>query len=188
MFTLITAGLYSQGIAGMIVKHGQRVTSPIDNRDMSFKVHLPKIVRSFSFKPLPSMVFTRFLMVNQPIASQNIGDCARSRHSLQAQRLKSSVDLSTTPSRVTFSESNHSLFNLIRSNPRNGFGSPRAICNTRIAMAPISSYPLVSGFTANTKPAAKFAKIGSFFKSQEDKFFTLRHNGNRLPWHMRPPF
>ena len=69
---LIAAPLQTDGIAGMIVQHRQRVTAgAIAQGKMPFEIHLPQLIGGLMLETLPPLMFGRLGRVDPPMTAQN---------------------------------------------------------------------------------------------------------------------
>src|SRR5512135_68194 len=166
LIPLITAGLDPYRVSRMIVQHCQRMATTVSNRHMPFKVHLPKIVGRFSFKPLPSLMFTRFSRIKQAPAPQNVCDRAWSRNSLPAEILKPFADLAPAPRTVALPDSNDGSLHFFRCIYRNRFWPTRSIGYANFAFGTKTFNPFIPGLTTDIKTAAKFTDVSTLCRGQ----------------------
>src|ERR1041384_2384871 len=108
----------------MIVENRERITAALSDREVTFEIHLPKVVGSLMFEADKGLMLSRFRWVEQLMTSQNSGNSTGTRYLLLAQVAQSLVQLATTPGRVLATQAEHCVFYGWRRFHRRGMWSP----------------------------------------------------------------
>src|SRR4030042_724430 len=178
---------YTQGIPRMIVKHRQRMASPLGSFNMTFKIHLPQVIRGFGFKPLPCLMLERLSGINTPRALQYGGNRAGCWNVFHPPCLKPCSNLATSPRRMVYANQNGSLFHGFRGLHRTSVWASVSILKTSSILSTIASYPFVAGLATNSKPTTQLRNITLPYQSQRNKLHSQRHQSNLFPRHISPP-
>ena len=123
---LRTAGLQHQGIAGVIVEHGEGVATPAVHRHVPLEVHLPQVVGRRMFEALPGPGGLRGRRRDQAMPSQYRMHRADSRHRM-SQHLQPTRQLACAPCRMLGPERNDVGLERLRTAARHVMRSPGAI-------------------------------------------------------------
>src|SRR5438105_11423795 len=179
---LIAASLQAQRIARVIVEHGQRMTGLLTTQKIvTFKIHLPKLVRSLLFESLISATHLIRRVADALMAQQDRMHRAPGHWSLPSS-LDAGLDLARAPA-VLIANREHLLLNGRLASSRRMLWSARAIHQAAIATLSISLQPFVTSLAADTEPATQLTEIAFWLLRQGHKLLSQRHGRTLLPRH-----
>src|SRR5215475_5424122 len=178
---LIPAGLQTQRIARMIIKHGQRMTAlAVTQSKVSFEIHLPELIRLLLFKAL---VTTRSRLRTNRYPSMSLQDRmhgALGDHQLMVA-LQTPLDLTSTPARLV-TNCQHFVFD-------RRLGATGRVSRTSRSVSPlqapalVSLQPLVTGLSADAKTPTQTTEVASRLTCQRQKLLSRTHGRTLLPRH-----
>ena len=183
--TFIRARCYTQRIPGMIIKHSQRIATPILSGKMPFKIHLPQVIRGLGYKTLPCCVLLRLLFRNISIAFQNSCHRAWRRYCRIPQIFKPSLQLSSAPGFMLLPKVHNQQLCCRRSSMRTSpgpSGSVPQFLHTALFVPVVNPIPSLAAYI---ETPAEFRKIGAFLQNKINEFLPLRHYGYLFPAHDR---
>ena len=129
----VTARDQAQGIAAMIVQHGQRMTAAAIHRDVTLEVHLPQLVRRGPLETLERPVFERLRRVKPAVTAQNLRHRRGRRHPHDTQIKQPARQFATAPGRVRVTQRDNLSLDPGIAARRAAQRTPRTICEPGLA-------------------------------------------------------
>src|SRR6266487_2954295 len=169
-------------VTRVIIQNCQRMAAAFRTSNVSFEIHLPKVIRMLSLKSLKRRMFQSFKFINQSIPSQNLGDCAGCRNIANSMVLQKSSDFSTTPRTVLFAHLYDRLFDCCSNAVWTVHRTAGHILQTRFAAILKTLKPFIASFAADTKVFAKPAYVFAI-SCQINKFFSKINHARLFPGH-----
>jgi hypothetical protein len=160
-------------VTRMIIQNSQRVTTTLRASNMPLEIHLPQIIRMFSFKSLKSDRLLGFKFINQSMTPKNLSYCARGWNIVVPEILQSSPDLPTTPNWMLTTNLQHCFFYRLTDLSRTIYWAPRAIDKAFFPLSRITVNPFVPSFTADSEPFAQRTDVSAVSR-KFNKFFSER--------------
>src|SRR4029079_7196082 len=160
-------------VARMVVHHRQRMAPPaVGKRNMTLKVHLPKLVGLSHLEAQVSPGATRWR--DDPSMPAQDGMHRRVRRASDAVALKAARDLARAPGRMGIAHRQDALLDPPLGSCRARMRTARTV-HQLVTGCP-SPEPLVPGVAMNPEAAAKLAAVRTFLHRQMNKLTTLIHD------------
>jgi hypothetical protein len=91
----------------MIIEHRKRMTTDVPNREVALEIHLRQIVRRVMLETPARLMLGRFQRIDHPVATKDPVDGARCRNPDVTLVLKTALQLTGTPRRMTIPQFDH---------------------------------------------------------------------------------
>jgi len=127
--SFVWAGAKCQKESGVIIEYGERMAAlTISKHEMTFEIHLPKLVWALHAEADERLVLARLRRVNTTMTSQDRCYCAWSWELVKSLVGKEACDLPGSPSFVQVADTQHSILCGIFCAGWRMDGSFRAVC------------------------------------------------------------
>src|SRR5215469_5952871 len=186
---LIGAGRQQHVVAGMIVQRAQWMTTALAHRKMAFKVHLPQLIGSRTFKTLKGPGRLALLRPDQAMAMKNPSNGAGGRKIASLQVLQTPSQLARSPGWMHLPQGHDFFFDRRLGSLRTALRPARAVAKAFRSPALKTLQPLVANRRTDTKTPAQLPDIGIGLKGKVHKlksymnqvFHRPRHRMDTLP-------
>jgi hypothetical protein len=181
-----------EGKPGVVVNDRKRVAAlSVRERKVALEVHLPKPVGGLFFEALVGAVahlvlwFEKSVPLHDRLAGRGSWNLVRAKWKLLVLGLllEASANLAPAPGGMLVTHLTDSGLDSIRSFVRRLVRAPRPLGEPFAALFAISVQPLVSGFSADVKPAAEGAHVGLLLVGKHNEFEFKGHLGSIVPGH-----
>ena len=169
-------------VSRMIIQHRQRMAPPFRASNMSFKIHLPKIVRMLTFKSLKRRSFQTFNFIDKSMPSKYFCDRTWNWNFTHATVLQKSSDFSATPGSMPFPHPKDCFFHNT-TGPIRAMNRPaRKVFQTFISAFFKTLDPFIASLAADPKIFAKLTYVFIIF-CQINKFLSKMYHTYLFPRH-----
>ncbi len=166
----------------MVVEYGQGMTALRGQREMTFEIHLPQLVRGAALKPL-ERPGGRGRGAQPAMPAHDRRDGTQRRHLQHPRIAQHPPDLARTPSRMVLAHRHHRRLAWHRRTPRLMVAPPRPILQTRRTFAAVTRHPLICDRRTDLVAPAQLANVGSRLQAKAHKLHTLIHHRLVPPGH-----
>ena len=182
---LVGAGAEFQCVAGVVVQHRQRMATSAPEREVTFEVHLPQIVRRGVLEAPDRARRAALSSLQQPAATQDLGD-RRGRRRRSTLRLEHAANLAPAPGRMRLADRHNPRFHLVGRAARASQRSTRAVLQPQPTFGVIPSEPQICCRRADPVAPAELANVRPASPRQPAELLPVRHDRTLPEWHGRP--
>ena len=167
----------------MVVEYGQGMTALRGQREMTFEIHLPQLVRGAALKPL-ERPGGRGRGAQPAMPAHDRRDGTQRRHLQHPRIAQHPPDLARTPSRMVLAHRHHRRLAWHRRTPRLMVAPPRPILQTRRTFAAVTRHPLICDRRTDLVAPAQLANVGSRLQAKAHKtpYADPPPSGPSRPW------